>query len=465
MNFFKNPFLNHILNLFEYQIHHPRFEQQLIDCLLACDEQTLMLRSKDGGNILAVLCQRPIYYLKPGFEKAFIFLMNNIILRSHVFNKNMFNIDLLMNGRNPNSIFMLLLNSKQYQAARICLGHLTSLSGQIPAIKDIILSQLFQKDDLGKFQLSTLYRHLNGKQFRELSAILINTYLSFDINKELMLTWLLSTVNLSHLNLLAEIVISTKLSLIQKQGFLELVVLFCDFEIIQKAQLMCILHPTERRLGLMDFTLTQDKLDIASFHTVLDFYSKLFRHHRLSKDEYHELILCHPRPGFSPMHQLILQGHYLGLSAYLDYLEKLLPQEIITNQQIKDAFLKTNTKGFSCLYQAMNSFHEDIPALFLKHLMLHFSKQEVFTLLTHGTYNPYYERHFRPRCADDKAHARATNQMLSNIRRSLKEELNHTNRQASPTTVGSFFSPASASTSPIPSDEIIGLEFEKLGII
>ena len=215
----------------------------------------------------------------------------------------------------------------------------------------------------------------------------------------------------------------------------------------------------------MDFTLTQDKLDIAFFHTILSFYGNLFRHHHLSKDEYHELILCHPRPGFSPMHQLILHGHHIGLSTYLDYLEKLLTQQINTSQQVKDAFLKTNTKGFTCLYQAMNSFHKDIPALFLKHLMLHFSKQEVFTLLTNGSYNPHYKRPFRPRCADDKSHAKGTNQMLTNVRQSLKDALDRTVAQASPTTASSFFRSESAPTSLIPSDEIISLELEKLGII
>lgn len=424
MTLFINPSLNYILYLFEHKIDTPKFKDEILTYLNNCDPESFLEETSDYGNILAILCQLPQYNKNTLFTSAFIFLMNNMMMRLYTLNRSILNLSVLINPTQADSILILLLKIQKYKAAVACLTHFKVLSEKFPIIKQSTRDRLFQQDNQGKFAINQFFPNASWLNFKELTYFVILTHINLDVSQELIIRWLLSIVNIDTLDL-DNLMMSEELTKIQIENFLDALTMFCDFNILKKIDLMNLIRGSNNGLSQIDFTLTRKKLNLKYFEAILNFYQELFHNHHLTKDEFHQQVIAHPRHGFSHMHQLILQGHYDGLSIYLEYLDNLLKENILTKQQVREAFLKTNAKGFNCLFQAINSFHEDIPKLFIRHLMKHFSKTEVLDLFREGSYNPIYKRFFQPRCAVDKPHYQSTNKMVSLLKKSLENELEY----------------------------------------
>ncbi len=453
MKVFQDSSLNNILYLFEHKLHDPMFEQTLFQYLSTCDAHTLLQNSPIYGNLLSALCHLPKYYNQIGFESAFILLMNHMVIHLNLTNKSILNTDLLLNGSHPITILMLLLKIKHFEAAEICLAHLEILAKKRTIINRIIETQLFQKDENDQFHLSSLLKECNLQEHRKLLTVLAKSSLYFNIPKQQLMVWLGSLINKTALDLYALLHFSED-SFFLKLTIFEALVIFCDSGIIHKHDLMLLLKNPEYKLNLIDFTLTQNSLNLDFFISLLLFYETLFHHRHLTKAEYLKLVLVHPHHGYSIMHQLIFKGYYVGLFYYLNHLEYLLKLEIISISELKTAYLITNTKGFNCFYQAVNSFHPSMAFLFLNHLVRHFSKMEVFELVSKGSHNPLYDRYFRPRCTNEKKHAFLNNRMLHELKKRLRDELQ------GPAQQNSFFLPNTT----ISKDEAICQELSRLGI-
>jgi hypothetical protein len=111
------------------------------------------------------------------------------------------------------------------------------------------------------------------------------------------------------------------------------------------------------RLVLLDAT--------EHFINALDVLRAAFTGGYISGDAYKNVLLTHPKPNHSLLHELTMAGNVDKLEAYLRAINTMHREHVIDTDEYKNIFCVFNRAGYSAVHQAVNAPNEDIARSFL----------------------------------------------------------------------------------------------------
>lgn len=153
----------------------------------------------------------------------------------------------------------------------------------------------------------------------------------------------------------------------------------------------------------------------------------------MSESCYHDLVMNHPRSGYSLYHELLMEQDLSNLITYNERVIGLKECGAISTDEFLDSFKKINKLGFPVIHQAVNNERQEMSWYILKRLKETISDLDFYQLIT------YKANGIIPKCNYNKHHANAINKYLALERASLRELLGFSTY--SPGNRNSMFSP------------------------
>lgn len=104
---------------------------------------------------------------------------------------------------------------------------------------------------------------------------------------------------------------------------------------------------------------------IEQFIAALDVLRAAFIGGYISGDMYKHILLTHPKPNHTLLHELIMAGYVGKLEAYFRAINTMYREHMIDADEYKNIFCVFNRAGFSSVHQAVNAPSADIARSFL----------------------------------------------------------------------------------------------------
>jgi len=101
--------------------------------------------------------------------------------------------------------------------------------------------------------------------------------------------------------------------------------------------------------------LVQPYVIAQQFIAALDMLRGAFVGSYISLDCYKQVLLTHPRPGYSLLHELIMTGDVSKFDGYLNAIETMYQEQLINIEEYKNIFFTLNTGGYRATHQAVNA--------------------------------------------------------------------------------------------------------------
>ncbi len=418
------------LEIFNEYLDNPRYQRILYEMALSMPYHE---SNKILPYLLSYLCYDTAINQHPNFDKCFLYVLNLLMQQLIAKNKNEYAFSFLMSGQNHQMIYFKLLELKCYVAAEQVLNLMRYLSEHnIRAIFDIqwafhTVSQQFSH-----------LQSLSRPELMQLTNLMIKSKQYFGLQESLIKNWFLSLEG-HQLEDISQVFTMPGMDAAIRKRYLDVLIMLIDEQVISVSSWKAMFRAkSPHTTTTLDQVILNFSLEREAFMIILEFFEKLYLHGHMSYGEYKNLVLKHPRPGFSPLHAILMIGNSDALVTYLDFIDSQYLQGQIKLEDIQDAFLSLNFRGFNTLYQAVNNFSKEITLAYLPYFCQFFNQEKIYALLTKDTYNPVMGKFIKLTCCADKRHQKQINTLLAEMKRALFKELEELKFRASSS---GFFSP------------------------
>jgi hypothetical protein len=159
----------------------------------------------------------------------------------------------------------------------------------------------------------------------------------------------------------------------------------------------------------------------------LDLLKTMYEAQFLSKVYFSILVLTHPREHYSPMLELLyrkkitenIEKSTESLTIYLNFVKEMADRNYLDKQDVKNAILYINKRGYCAFYQAFNGFSFEVTKFFWMFCQSFFDQKEQLGLLMRR----YGEKKKLLSCDRAKPHAFFVNAFVEEITMNALEQV------------------------------------------
>ncbi len=424
MYHFRHASLNSLALLFQFYLYDKRYQLELYIEIMRMSLEELCEENENIGSLYTALCYDPQINQHPHFEAGFIYLVNTINFRLMTMNaRNQAASMLLAQNQEQKPIFLIeLLRLKYFAAAQQTFKFIRFATAESIISKTKARLAFYQTNKNGLSYLKEMSQFLRVDEVEKIALILIHARIDLNIHPLFIQDWLYSILN-APIRHPREVFLNKNIHAQNRQGFLSAFLLMLKHGVFEKSSWRLFYDIPGDDFSVMDKIIGRKELDDSVLSEYLYFIKRLFNQEYLSYEELTNVIFFHKKAGYSPLLQILYLGKIGRLQHYLDFINVLFEKGHMAICDIRETLMKTNSHGYTALYQAINNFSPDIPSYYLNFYMKFFSVMEVYNTLTYGSENMQTGRQIRYYCAHDKEHWMQTNGMMTRLRRQIERDL------------------------------------------